>query len=171
MVDELLERFRGGEVAEVEEDLVPEAGVEEVEDSVFGAADVEVDGSGFAVTAEPVGFGFAADEAVGVVRVAVAEVVPAGAGPLGHGVGFALGGIGVADPVGGFDERAAGVAGGFEVFEVRLEEREFGIGDGAVFAVFPDDGEGFAPVALTGEEPVAEFELDAATAEVVRFEP
>jgi hypothetical protein len=105
------------------------------------------------------------------MRVHIAQKVPATTCISRHGVGFALGGIGVADPVGGLDERAAGVAGGFEVFEVRLEEREFGIGDGAVFAVFPDDGEGFSPVALTGEEPVAEFELDAATAEVVRFEP
>jgi hypothetical protein len=35
-------------VAEVEEDFVPEPGVEEVQDGVFGAADVEVDaGLGF----------------------------------------------------------------------------------------------------------------------------
>ena len=42
LVDELEEWLRRGDVAEVEEHLVPEAGVEEVQDGVLGAADVEV---------------------------------------------------------------------------------------------------------------------------------
>ncbi len=40
LVDEAAEGLRGGDVAEVEEHFMPEAGVEEVEDGVFGSADV-----------------------------------------------------------------------------------------------------------------------------------
>ena len=43
LVDELEERLRGGDVAQVEEHLVPEPGVEQMQHGVFGAADVEID--------------------------------------------------------------------------------------------------------------------------------
>ena len=43
LVDQALERLGRGHVAQVEEHLVPEAGVEQVQHGVFGAADVEVD--------------------------------------------------------------------------------------------------------------------------------
>ena len=46
LVDELFEGLVGAEVAEVVEDFVPEAGVEEMQDGVLGAADVEVDVGG-----------------------------------------------------------------------------------------------------------------------------
>jgi hypothetical protein len=52
LVDEFLERFVVGDEAAVEEDFVPEAGVEEVEDGVFDAADVEVDAAGGVLRAE-----------------------------------------------------------------------------------------------------------------------
>ena len=47
LVDESLERLGRGDVAEIEEHLVPEAGVEQVKHGVLGAADVEVDHAGF----------------------------------------------------------------------------------------------------------------------------
>jgi hypothetical protein len=112
------EGLRGFDVAEVIEDFVPEAGVEKVEDRVFFSADVEIDK---AVVISPIAFGFGADEIFGVIRIAVAEVIPAGARPLGHGVGFALEGVAVVDPVGAVDEGATGVAGGLEVLHLRLE--------------------------------------------------
>jgi hypothetical protein len=46
LVDETLERLGRGDVAEIEEHLVPEAGVEQVEHGVLGAADVEIDHAG-----------------------------------------------------------------------------------------------------------------------------
>jgi hypothetical protein len=54
-----------------------------------------------------------------------------------------------------------------------LEKGEFGFGDAGVLAglFVPKKGERFAPVALTGEEPVAEFELDFLGAFFVFDEP
>ncbi len=43
LVEETAKGLGGGDVAQVEEDLVPEPGVEEVQDGVLGPADVEVD--------------------------------------------------------------------------------------------------------------------------------
>ena len=97
---------------------MPESCVEEVEDGVFVASDVEV----YAGVTEPVVLGVVADEFVVVFVVAVAEVVPARAGPAGHGVGFAFELLvvvktihaphfsgGDIDPVLGFGEQGLGV--------------------------------------------------------------
>ena len=148
MVDELFERFVSAEVAEVVEDFVPEAGVEQVEDGVLGAADVEVD---VGVVARPVVFCFFGYEGLFVGGVAVAKVIPTGASPLGHGVGFAFELIGVVDPIGRAEKGATGVASGLEVFHLGLEKGQLVFGNGRVFASFlvPKKGEGFAPVALT----------------------
>ncbi len=172
LVDEALEGLGGGEVAEVVKDFVPESCVEEVEDGVFGAADVEVHAAGGARGGEPVAFFFRIEKGAVVVGVEVAEVIPAGAGPLGHGVGLAGVAGDFAEPVGGFGEGAAGVAGGAEVVELGLEEGELVFGEGMVLALgVPEDGEGFAPVALAGEEPIAEFVLGAWLAFAVVLEP
>ena len=37
--------------------------------------------------------------------------------------------------------------------------------------IFPDDGEGFTPVTLTAEEPVAEFKVDRAVSALMFLEP
>ena len=87
-----------------------------------------------------------------------------------HGVEFARGGGGVADPVGGFRERRLGCAGGFEIGEVGRDDGEFAGVERAVLSIFPDDGEGLAPVALAREKPVAEFEVDRLFAETLGFE-
>ena len=156
---------------------MPEAGVEEVEDGVFGAADVQIHHCRLLIVdcrlliARPVGLGFFGDEAVAVMRVAVAQVVPAGAGPLGHGVGFADGAVGQLDPVAGLAEQGLGGAGRLVVVERRGEQRQFGIRYGVVLAVLPSQREGLAPVALAGEQPVAELVLDAALAFACFFQP
>ena len=119
----------------------------------------------------PVVLGFVGDEALGVARIAVAQVIPAGAGPLRHGVGFAGGAVGEIHPVGGLAEQRLGRAAGFVVVERRREQREFALGNGVVMAVLPDDRKRLAPVTLAGEEPVAQLVLDAALAEAVRLQP
>ncbi|MCH7473097.1 MAG: patatin-like phospholipase family protein [Gemmatimonadetes bacterium] len=85
LVEQLPERFVGRDVAEVEEHLVPEPRVEQVQHRVLGPADVEV----HAGVAHPVALGVFADESLGIAVVAVAQEVPARAGPAGHGVGLA----------------------------------------------------------------------------------
>ena len=108
-----------------------------------------------------------------VVGVAVAEVIPAGTGPLRHGVGFALELVGVIDPIGGAQKGATGVAGGLEVFHLGLEKGEFAFGErGVVAGLFvPKEREGLAPVALAREKPVAEFKLNFAGAFAFALEP
>ena len=121
LVEELAVGFGGAQVAQVEEDLVPEAAVEQVQDGVFDATHVEVDAAQvllavlFLAGAHPVFFVADVAEDVLVSGVDVAQLVPGGAGPLGHDVGVA--GVGLeavtqvefnVDPIGGFSERRAG---------------------------------------------------------------
>jgi hypothetical protein len=68
LVDKLLERFFLYGNAEVEEELVPEAAVDEMAGGVFRAADVEVD-------VLPVAGGLWGEQRAAVVRVHVAEEV------------------------------------------------------------------------------------------------
>ena len=82
-----LKGFAGFNVAEVVENLVPEAGIEKVQHGVLFSADVEVDK---AIAVTPVVFGFWAQEMLFVVGIAITQVIPARSGPLGHGVGLTL---------------------------------------------------------------------------------
>ena len=116
MVDEALEWFGRGEVAEIVQHHVPEPGVEEMEHGVLRAADVKINPTGIVLSvAEPVARGFLSYELTGVARVAITQVVPAGAGPLGHGVQLAGGGRGVAHPIDGLGQGRFRGAGRFEV--------------------------------------------------------
>src|SRR6185437_6838893 len=47
LIDELEKWLGGGDEAEIEQDFVPETGVEEMQHGVFGAADVEIDARRF----------------------------------------------------------------------------------------------------------------------------
>ena len=85
-MEQLAEGLGRIDVAQVVQHHVPEACVEQVQDGVLGAADVEVD----AVIAQPIGLGLGRAERIVVVRVGVAQVVPAAARPAGHGVGLAI---------------------------------------------------------------------------------
>jgi hypothetical protein len=75
------------------QDLVPEPRVQQVQDGVLDAADVQVDAAGVTgargVRAQPVALDLGVDEALVVLRVEVAQLVPARAGPLRHRVGLA----------------------------------------------------------------------------------
>ena len=98
LVEQLVERFHGVDVAEVEQHLVPEAGVQQVQHGVFDAADVQVHAAGLAgglvvVRTHPVVELVLLHHVLGVGRVEVTHVVPAGAGPVRHGVGVAVVGL------------------------------------------------------------------------------
>ena len=75
-------------MAEVEQHLVPEAGVQQVEHGVLDAADVEVDTARMArsLRPHPVLLDRCVDEPVLVGGVEVAQLVPARPGPLRHDV-------------------------------------------------------------------------------------
>ena len=88
----------GVDDADVIEELVPEAAVQQMQRGVLHAAVVPVDG-------QPVVELLAVRQTLVVMRIAVAHIVPARAGPVGHGVYLALGGTaalgaGGVDPVG-----------------------------------------------------------------------
>src|SRR5690606_18005080 len=143
LVKELGEGLGRGHDAEVEENFVPEARVEQVEHGVLGAADVDV---GPLPVIEQLGRG---DGCV-VLGVEVAQVIPAGAGPLRHGVGLAAGahvvgrglrlrggnggtGGGVipdVHPVGDGGEGAFAGAGGLVAGDLGQGERQGGFGHG-----------------------------------------
>ena len=171
LVDEALERFWGREVPEVAEHLVPKAGIEEVKHGMLGATDVEIDATRLAIGPHPVLLGLLADEALVIAGIAEAEVVPAGACPLGHGIELARCGLRVADPIGGLGKRRLGGSGRLEVLHGGRLNGKIRIRERTVLAVLPDDGEGFAPVALTREEPVAEFVGDGSLAETLLLKP
>ena len=116
-----------------------------------------------------------AGEGFGVVRVAVAQEVPAGARPLGHGVGFPLSGgaalgagaVHIAVDVG---QGALAVGAGLEVLHVGQAQGQFFIGHShhaAVGAVNQRDG--LAPVALAVEGPVLHLILHTGAADALLF--
>ncbi len=176
---------------QVVQDLGPEAGVQQVQHGVLGAADVQVDAAvrHALARAHPVLLDLGVDQLLAVVRVQVAQLVPAGTGPVGHGVGLAAelpGPASVAQVQGDVDPvlvaRQRGLGLGVGVVRVegagrvvldlgqfkgqhRLGQR---VGD-AVLVV--DDREGLAPVALAAEQPVAQPEVDGALADALARQP
>ena len=185
-------RLAGRDVAEIVKYLVPEPRVQQVQHRVLDPANVEVHAARivgavfFGSRTHPVRLVLLGAELLAVVRVGVAQLVPRTAGPLRHNVGVA--GVGTqtvaqvqidVHPVSGLVQRR----GRFTVGVVRVEQdrgvildvREFNrqhrIGQRVCAAVLVvDDGKGFPPVALPGEEPVAQFVFDPAAAPAIGLE-
>ena len=144
--------------AQVAQRLGKEAAVEQVQNGVLDAADVVIDG-------HPTIGSLAGEGQLGVVRVGIAQVIPAGAGKGVHGIGLALGRA-TTDRTGGLvkvlalGKRLAGAQ--VQVLGQRHRQLILGHGhDAAVLAV--DSRDGVAPIALAADEPVAQAELDLAT--------
>ena len=152
-------RLLGVDDADVVEELVPEAGVEQVERGMLHAAVVPIDGA-------PVLLGFLGDRRLIVVRVHIAQEIPAGAGPLRHGIGLALGGAAAAragsvDPVGHLGQGAFAVVGRLIALDLRQNDGQLILGDRHPAALRAGDHrDGLAPVALAGEDPVAQLVVD-----------
>ena len=144
--------------AKVAQGLGKEAAVEQVQNSVLDAADVVIDG-------HPTVCRLAGEGQLGVVRVGIAQVIPAGAGKGIHGIGLALGRA-AADRAGGLVEVLA-LGKGFAGAQVQVlgqRHRQLILGHGHDTAVLAVDGrDGVAPIALAADEPVAQTELDLAT--------
>src|SRR5579884_273331 len=137
---------------------------------VLGAAYVHVHATGLAA-AHPVAFGFLAYEPLVIMRIAETQVIPARAGPLRHGVGFAYRFIGVTNPFPGFRQRRFTCAGRLVILQRRRDYGQLALLQRAMFSVFPNDGERLAPVTLTRKEPVAQLVIDRAFAEAALLEP
>ncbi len=156
---------------------------------MLGAADVQVDTAvrQALARAHPVLLDLRVDQPLAVVRVQVAQLVPAGTGPVGHGVGFApvlLRPVAQVqrdvDPLLVPRQRRLGLGvgvvrvegAGRVVLDLGQLQRQHrlrqGVGD-AVLVV--DDREGLAPVALAAEQPVAQAEVDGALADAGPLQP
>ena len=152
--------------ADIIEELVPEAAVEQMERRVLHAAVVPVDRA-------PVAQGLGRGKGLVVVRIHIAQIVPRGTGPLGHGVRFTLGwaaaaGAGRVDPVRDGGKRRLTVVRRLVALDIRQLQRQVLLieRDGAALRAV-DDGDRLAPVTLAGEDPVAELEVDLRLADVL----
>ena len=193
LVVETAVRFCRGDVSEVEQHLVPEARVQQVQHGVLHAADVEVEATGvlrsvqLGTRAHPIGLVLLGAQLFRVLRIDVAQLIPGAARPLRHHVGVArvvLETIPEIEfdmhPIGGLGQRRRRLT----VSIVRVErdwriidhvgqlDRQHRIRDRMRRAVLVvDDGEGLAPVALPGEQPIAQFVLDRPAAGTIGLEP
>ena len=126
---------------------------------MLDTADVVIDG-------HPTVGGLLREGQLGVVRIGIAQVIPAGAGKGVHGIGLALGRT-TADGASGLVELLAlgeGLAGA-QVQILGKRHRQLVLGHGDDAAVLAVDGrDGVAPITLAADEPVAQTELDLATA-------
>ena len=177
-------------MAEIEQYLVPKTGVEQVQHGVLGAADVQINargrvgcpsrprraGDSAPYRPHPVLLRVLADKGRVVLRVEVAQVIPATAGPLGHGVGFASRAVRQIHPVLRAREGGLAVGRGFVIVERRRQHgqgrfRQRRVKPAAARVLLPNDRERLAPIPLPAEEPVAEFVVDRALAQAFGFEP
>ena len=140
--------FLGGHNADVIQELVPEAAVQQMQRGVLHAAVIPIDRA-------PVFERFLGAQRLIVVRVHIAQEVPGRARPLGHGVGLALGRAaavrtGGVDPVGHLGQRGLAVFGRLIGIDLGQGQRQLILGQrhpAALFTVYERDG--FAPIALT----------------------
>ena len=134
------------------------------------AADIEIDGQPLL---QKLGIG----ERIVVQRIDVAQIVPARTGPLRHSVSLAdallaRDGIDDVEPLRRLCERRFARAGRLVVLKDGERERKILFVHERLGAILPvDHRERFAPIALTGEKPVAEFVLHLGLAAALLLEP
>ena len=163
LVHEFLEGFILAAYADVVEEFVPEARVDEVACGVLRAADVEID-------VLPVFRGLFREQRLVVVRIHIAQIVGRGTGKSGHRVQFEGEHRFVVDeriiddllffhvprPFFGVSEwwfaRGRGLIG----FHLGQQQRQTFLGQHIGHVVFVIDGERLAPVALSRENGVAQ---------------
>ncbi len=183
LVEQPAERLLRADVAEVEQHLVPEPRVQQVQHGVLDAADVQVDAAGVVrarrVLAHPVPLDLGVDEPLVVLRVQVAQVVPARAGPLRHRVGLADVAVVDVHPLRGARQRrlrlgvgGVGVVGlGGVVVDLGQLDGQLVVGQRDRRRRRPRRRERLAPVALAGEQPVAQLVLDHGVARAAGGQP
>ena len=149
-------RLLGVDHADIIEELVPKTGIEQVQRGVLHAAVVPIHRA-------PILLSLFADQLAIIMGIHVAQEVPGGTGPLGHGVCLSLGGAAAAgtggvDPVGHLAQGAFAVISGLIALHLRQHQRQLALGNrhpAALLAVHQRDR--LAPVALAGEDPVTEL--------------
>ena len=176
LVDQLEEGLCSRNLSQVEQHLVPETGVQQMQHGVLGTAHVEVYSGRLAAGFHPVVLNLATHEALSILRIEVAQVIPARTRPLRHGVGLANGAVRQVQPVLSAGQRRLSVGRRLVVLERRRHQRQGRLGQclvvqNAIGVLAPKDRERFAPVALTAEEPVPQLEVHRLLAEPLRLQP
>src|SRR3990172_4930888 len=161
LVEQPQERLVAVDDTQVAGDLPEEAGVEQVHDGVLCAAGVLVHGQPGLCALRVDGPGI-------VARAEVADKVPVGVHEGVHGVRLAAGGAPAAWGGPLHEPFVAGqgrLAGRLELRVLRQEHGELVLrnGDGAALLAV-DDRDGRAPVALAGDQPIADAVRDGAPA-------
>ena len=141
-----------------------------MQDGVFRAADIQIH-------RHPGFLGRGIYENFRVLWIYEAQVIPAGAGPLRHGVGLAPArasapGALNGDPGLDTGQRRFSGSGRQVLFHFREQDRQLVFGnryDSACSAV--DQRDRLSPVALAGEDPVPQFEIDFSSAYILFFQP
>ena len=160
----------GGNHTDVVQELVPETAVQQMQGGVLHAAVVPVHGT-------PVVLSVLAHQSIGVVGIHIAQEVPAGTGPLRHGVGLALGsaaaaGAGGVDPIGHLGDGRLAVVGGLIALDLGQQQGQLALVHRLPAAFLTvDHGDRLAPVTLTGEDPVAQLEVDLGLADLLLLQP
>ena len=98
LIDEALERLGLRDITEIEQHLLPEACIQQMQDSMLGAANVQIDTTRL-LAAHPIALGLLSCETLIVVRIAESQIVPTRTGPLRHDVRLANRPFGVTNPI------------------------------------------------------------------------
>ena len=148
LIDQLTEGLVFDDEAEVIDELIPEAAIDEVTGSMLCTSDVEV-------YMAPVGILVTTDKCLVIVRIHVAEVIGRATSKARHCaqlVGEAFGSV----PALSTTKRGLTIGGGEELIYLGEAKWQFIFADrmGSTVCIIVD-GEGLAPVALTAEDRVA----------------
>ena len=169
MARSLLIGFLRGYESAIVEEFVPEARVQQMQRRMLHAAVVPVHG-------HPVVQRLLPRKGPLVVGVAVAQEVPAGAGPVGHGIRFPNG-LSAALWAGGMQpvlrpgQTAGTVVRGRKIIQHGQRQRKLILRQrhpAALVAVYQRDR--LAPIALAGKHPVAELIVDLPLADALLFQ-
>ena len=148
--------FRRFHHAYIMQEQVPEAAVQQMERGMLHAAVIPVH-------RHPVIKRFLGGKLLMIMRVAVTQEIPAGAGPLRHGIGFppgrrAAARTGYIDPIIDQGKRAFAGIGHFVFFHLRQQQRQIGFFQRHCTAVRAmNDRDRLTPIALAAEHPVTQL--------------
>ena len=121
-------------------------------------------------------FGFGTAKGGGVIRIEIAQIIPAATGPLRHGVGFAFGTVGQIYPICCASKGRLTVRRWLVIIQWWRQYGQGGFGQRLVVPLFiapalPNNWERLAPIALAAEKLVAEFVIDGPFAQTFGFQP
>ena len=155
-VQQLPKRFGRMHQPEVIQHLMPKPRIEQMQNGVLGSAHVQID-------RHPILFGFLGPRLPGIAGVTETKVIPATAGPLGHGIGVTQGlvpGLGIRHfhPIADASQGRFKLPTGTKIFQLGKHHRQLRFRNEFRRAVFKvQHGKRLPPIPLPAEEPIAQF--------------